>query len=179
MKYSSWVSGQSEAILKLQFLFVFLLAGVNAIYGLWGLVPREVSMQRWLLLGIFCTMTIVTYLLRKIRPGKYTYYLLIATNLFFAAGMVFIQRGMASRSSLLFAVPIIIALVSLSLSLLYVTVILSAIIYWLIVLAYYTQHPNEGYLAELYAQVLLHVLVFMFIGLVGRVFIHKLRSKKT
>jgi hypothetical protein len=90
--------------------------------------------------------------------------LLILADIGFAATNIYWERGMASRSVVLFAVPIITAATLRSRSILLAAAALSMVAYTTAAVRYFYQHYGEGYRVELWGNLLLYSAIFFVLG---------------
>lgn len=86
---------------------------------------------------------------------------LIIADLAFAAFNVYIQRGYASNSVVMFLVPIMVAAVFMSRSALIGTALLATATYAATAVSYFHLNFNEGYLSELYTEIALNMGIFL------------------
>ncbi len=111
------------------------------------------------------------------RPGteRAWVWILIITDIAFAATNIYLQRGMASRAIILFGLPIITASLLRSKSALITASVLSAVVYMTTALAYFVLNFNEGYNIELYGETIFYAV---FLLLQGRLLWALMRSKE-
>jgi K+-sensing histidine kinase KdpD len=163
-------------------LFGFIAAYSVAIIAsdAWNLIPPEVVFQRWVLAVVMLASTgAVWYLARQsARSVRYdallvSFLVLVYTGV--AAFSVYTSRGMASRSVMLFVIPVLLAGILASRVAVFAAAIMSTAAYVLAVTAYFYANPGEGYKAELYTEAVFYIaLLFVLAALV-----FSLQAKRT
>lgn len=142
------------------------------------LVTPEIVLKRWVAVGILAVIAGICWFAARIKEDDHNLkkfvWLLLITDIIFASWYVYLERGMASRSVMLYAIPIISSAILLRKGALYLTALISAIAYIVTTIAYFVLNFNEGYKLELYGEVLSRAaLLIVFSALVWTV----LRSK--
>jgi hypothetical protein len=156
---------------RLHFGLTAILAVQIIIYDAWNLIPPDVVMRRWLLVALLLVVsTIVWYLARVVKDagsGLYTglIFALILADILVASFSVYMERGMASRSVALFAVPIIVAAVLYSRAAIMATAALCVAAYVATTISYFVLNFNEGYKIELYGEVGFYSALFVLLAM--------------
>lgn len=150
-------------IVKIQFIFIALLAGQIVVFDAWQLITPEAALKRWIAVGVlFGLTTVIWYILsgrKHSKPQLHSLvWWLIAADILFASYYVYLGRGVASKSVALYAIPITISAILLSRRALVSTALLCSSAYLVAVMAYATLHFNEGYKIERYGE------IFFFAG---------------
>ncbi len=149
--------------------FVAVYAAAIIASDAWNLITPEVVLQRWTMATIMLAATgLVWYLARAGSKSPIFYTILVNALILVYIGIasysVYYSRGMASRSVMLFTIPILIAGVLASRVATFAAAILSTAAYVLTVMMYFANNPGEGYKAELYTEVGFYVALFFVIA---------------
>ena len=147
----------------------FMIAAVAlsiVIFDAGNLIPREAVISRWTLLSIlFAANTVAWFIaaqvtIRSIRIiAVFGLSLLLLT---FAGLMTYWERGMASTSTLLYALPLLTVATARDRHALIATAALSAGTYALAAVRYFNDFFNEGYRIQLWGNIVLYIsLIFI------------------
>lgn len=156
---------------RAHFLYVGLVIAQIIIYDAWKLIVPEAVLKRWLAAAAFAAViTFVWYQVRNSHATKanltYMAYALIAADILYASFSVYQQRGMASRSVILFVIPLLVAIILRSRRAIYATAMFAVIAYTTTAVSYFVINFNEGYKIELYGEVGFYsVLLFILANL--------------
>ena len=140
---------------------------------MWNLYTHEAITQLWTAAGLMLAVNTVLWYVARMNFSSNNVYvaiilLLIVADIIFASYNVLWQKGLASKSVMLFAVPIITAAVLRSRSTLLATTTLCAAAYSTISVRYFFQHYGESYRVELYGTVGFYcALFFVLAGLLA------------
>jgi hypothetical protein len=154
------------------YVFVALFAGVIIASDAWSLITNDIVLQRWtLIVSVLVLNTIIWFLARMKNDSQFYFqalaYVHILLMILFTGLLVYSQRGVASRSVILFAVPIIMSATLLSRAAIFATATLSVAAYGLAVIRYFFINYGEAYKAELYTELAFTVgLFYIFASLV-------------
>lgn len=156
-------------ITRVHFLYVAAYMLSIIIFDSWNLITHESVMQRWTLAAALLILNTVIWYLCKVKLKNDNVYrlllaVLIAADIVFAAVNVYWGRGMASKSVMLFAVPIISAALIRSRSLLLATTALSAAAYSMVSVNYFNAHYGQGFKVELYGETFLYSALFFILA---------------
>ena len=156
-------------IARFHFLYVGLFAIQTIVFHASKVITPELLLKRWLAAAILALITGLVWFVAKNRNSLAATYQIaiwgiIFADLAFAAFNVYTQRGYASKSVLLFIIPIIVASVLVNRTALYATALLAGIAYSTTAITYFVLNFNEGYSAELYAEIGLHSGLFFIIA---------------
>lgn len=129
-------------------------------------ITPDVVLWRWYAVAGLIVVATLAWLLARNRHAaanvyRWTIATVIVADLAFAAFNVYIQRGYASKSVLLFLIPIIIASALASRAALFATALLSIAVYTTTVVSYFVLNFNEGYMSEMYAEIGLYSGIFL------------------
>lgn len=171
---SSSLQQKMVGIAKLRFVVIVLLAAITIAGDAWNLLPPGAIMQRWTLLGILLGCNGVAYYacrtLQNTAWLRLTLYLQLALDIALATFLVYSERGIASKSVLLYTLPIISAGVLIRRSALYATAVVAIASYVVATLRYQFLHPGEAYKVELYSTMALYSgLLLLLAALLTRV----------
>jgi hypothetical protein len=166
---TNWLQVNLVRVVRIHFLFVLAYAISVIYYYGWKLIPAITMRQRWTVAAVMLIIvTIIWYAARQNIGSKFYYkglaFALIASDIVLAAFSVYTQRGMASRSVALFAVPIIVSTILMSRSALFATATLCTAAYSLAVIRYFTDFPSEGYQIEMYGDLVYYSAMFFIIA---------------
>ena len=126
-------------------------------------------MKRWVATaGLLVVATILWYFaknkMRSVGGFQTLIYALIIADIAFAAFNVYTQRGYASKSVVLFVIPVFVAAVLASRTALFATALLSIAAYTTIAIAYFVNNFNEGYMAELYGEIGFYSVLYLLLA---------------
>ncbi len=172
VKNSDLLTSTLETVLKITKIYhLYLIAYILSviIFDSWNLLTHEAVLQRWTAAGAFLIVnTIVWYLCRAKINSRTVYKILfislLIVGILFASINVYWQRGMASKSVLLYAIPIISAGLMRSRSLVLATAGVSAAAYSISVVRYFFENYGQGYRIELYGEIFFHAAMFFVIA---------------
>lgn len=165
-------------VARFHILFVALYVVQTIVFHASKLVTPEVLMWRWLAAAGLFTVAVLVWLVAKNRHLPASAYqaaigAVIVADLAFAAFNVYIQRGYASNSAILFLIPIIVAAVFISRSALFATALLAIAVYSTTVISYFVLNFNEGYMSEMYSEIALNSGIFLLTAGLLWVTMHK------
>jgi hypothetical protein len=150
--------------------FHFILAGLyiaqTVIFHASKVITPEVVLWRWYAVAALLATTTLVWLIvhdRHLTTSAYSWAIgaVIVVDLAFAAFNVYIQRGYASKSVVLFLIPIVVASALASRAALVGTALLAIATYTTTVVSYFVLNFNEGYMSEMYAEIGLYSGVFL------------------
>jgi hypothetical protein len=166
---AGWLQTNALRVARVHFLYIvgYMLAIV--IFDSWNLFTHDAVVQRWTLAAVLFVLTTILWYLSRLKFSADSVYvalvlLLILADIGFAATNIYWERGMASRSVVLFAVPIITAATLRSRSILLAAAALSMVAYTTAAVRYFYQHYGEGYRVELWGNLLLYSAIFFVLG---------------
>lgn len=167
--YRDWLHRSLLRLCHVHFLFLIPFVVQIVAYAAWHVLVPQMVLARWLATGGLLAVTVVVwYLAHNHRNDIATYkrlvFLLILADIALAAFNIYIQRGMASRAVMLFALPIVVSSVLLSSAALYTTAALCAVSYATSAISYFVLNFNEGYKTELYGEVSFYCATFFILA---------------
>lgn len=157
-------------ITRVHYLYILAYMFSIIIFDSWNLIEHEAVLQRWTAAGaLLIVNTIIWYLCRAKLQNENVYKILLivllVSDILFAAVNVYWQRGMASKSVMLFVVPIISAALIKSRSLLLATTTIAAAAYSIASVRYFYENYGQGFRIELYGEVFFYTaLLFVIAG---------------
>ena len=168
----------SIRVSKFHFAYVLLFFIQTVVYHASKVITPDLLLKRWVAGAALLAISVLAWLVARHRSTVSTGYQLaisglILADIAFAAFNVYTQRGYASKSVLLFVVPIIVATTLVNRSALVATAIISVAVYSTTAISYFVLNFNEGYMAELYGEIGFYsALLLMSAGLLWTT-IHK------
>jgi hypothetical protein len=180
-KQTAQLQTASLGVARIRFLFVAIFVVFVIAADAWNLIPPGAALERWTLAGVVLGANAVLWYGSRISSKSPLYYkgllyLQIILDIAVATFLVYAERGIASKSILLYMLPIATSAALASRSALYATATLCAAVYGMTVVRYQFLHPGEAYKIELYATLLFYGALFMMIAAVLSVV---LRTKRT
>lgn len=153
-------------VAKFHYLYALLYVAQTIVFHASKVITPELLLQRWIAVAGLTVVTIVVWLLGRTNQLSASVYrsaisLLILADIAFAAFNVYTQRGYASKSVLLFIIPIIVASVFVNRAALFATAALAIATYTTTVVMYFVKNFNEGYMSEMYAEIGLYSGIFL------------------
>ena len=163
--FTDWIRISLIRASRAHFALVAAYIIVIIAYDASRVITPEAVMQRWIAAASLLVITAGVWHLAHNQKNdvpslKRLLLLLISADLAMAAFNVYTQRGMASRAVLLFLIPIILSAILLNRSAIFATATISAAVYAVTAVMYFTLNFNEGYKAELYGEIGFYSAVF-------------------
>ena len=159
-----------QKITKIHFAYVGLYMASLVAFDSWNLIAHEGVVWRWQAASTLLVVNAVCwYLARTKLSGRMPYKLvalaLVVADIIFASFNVSWERGMASKSVVLFAVPIVIAAVLHSRRAILAATTFSAAAYSFVMVRYFHLHYGEGFKVELYGTIALYCGLFYILAM--------------
>lgn len=166
---SAWLQLSVLRLSRAHYWFVAAYAMLTIVLDAWNLIPFDGLGYRWGLAGLLLVVVTIVWYLSRVNNKPTSFYkglvfALIIVDILVASYLVYLDRGMASKYVVLYAVPIISSAVLLSRSALFASATLCVVGYMSGVLRYYTEHPGEGYKIEMYSTVLFYSAIFLLLS---------------
>lgn len=170
----------AQRVARLHIAFAALYGVQTIIFHATKVITPEVAWWRWLAVCALLVVAASTWMIALQRHAPINIYksclwLIIVADLAFAAFNVYIQRGYASNSVILFLIPIIVAATLASRSTLIGTALLATAVYAATTISYFQLNFNEGYLSELYGEIALSSGIFLLTAILLWTATHKHR----
>lgn len=151
---------EATRITRTMFIVVLTLLTFIIVSDSWNLILREKIV--WLVSGIFLLFIVSTVVwmlastAKQSRSSSLFYRLALVVTLMVLAGLfTYNERGMASTSTPLYVLPILVAATLKNRHILIGTAFLSIATYLYTTVAYFNLNFNEGYRVELYSKLIL------------------------
>lgn len=156
-------------IARIHFAYVLIYAGWIVVADGTHLIVPELVLQNWTMAAILFAGTAIVWNAARKKVSSNLYYralvyLLILLDIATATFNIYTQRGMASRAVMLYTIPIAVAAALLSRAAIFTTASLAAATYVVAAVRYFVVNFNEGYKAELYAEVGLYCAMFFVLA---------------
>lgn len=168
---SDWLHTTAVRVTRVHFAFIAVYILSIVVFDSWNLYTHDAAMQLWTAAGILLIVNTALWYLARMKFSNLSLYVvfvmtLVVADIIFAAYNVSWQRGLASKSVMLFTVPIITAAALRSRSALLATTTLSAAAYSLAAVRYFFDNYGQAYRIELWGTVgfysaLMFVLAFL------------------
>ncbi len=154
---SNWLQEHIVSISRVHFAYAGVYIATIVVFDAWNLITVETILERWMIAtGMLVVTAMVWYLARfKAKSALYyqgLVYSLIVMDMLVATYSVYSQRGIASKSVLLFVIPIIVSTILLSRVAIFATAIISVALYSLACVRYFYLNPGQAYKVELYGE---------------------------
>jgi hypothetical protein len=168
---NAWLQTAAVRVTRVHFLYILVYIVATVVFDSWNLYTHEAVGQLWTAAGILLVVnTIIWFQARQNYAHKSLYVFnilaLILADIAFAAFNIWWQHGLASKSVMLFTVPIVTAAVLRSRSLLLGTTTLCAAVYSTVSVRYFFENYGEGYRIELWGTIGLYSAVFFVLALI-------------
>jgi hypothetical protein len=165
-------------VARFHFVYVLIYVVQTIVYHASKLITPDVVLRRWVAVASLLVVTTAVWFISKHRTSSSRLYQLaisaiIFADLAFAAFNVYTQRGYASKSVLLFIVPIVVATVFISRRALFATAMLAIAAYTTVAVKYFVDYFNEGYMVELYGEIAFYSAIFLLVAALLWSTIHK------
>lgn len=164
-KKSSWLQTNAVRVARVHFAFIAAYMISIIVFDSWNLYTHEAVADRWTLAGGLLVINSLIWYGARMKFKDQSIYVnlllvLVAADLIFAGLNVYWERGLASKSVLLFALPLITAATLRSRSTLLATSALATATYSTAVVRYFYQHYGESYRVELYGFLAFYCALF-------------------
>lgn len=151
---------------RFHFALVLFFAVQTIVYHASRVITPDLLLKRWIATAALLVIATLVWYCAKNKVSslggfKALIYVLILADIAFASFNVYTQRGYASKSVVLFVIPIFIAASLVSRSALYATALLSVAAYSTTAVMYFVLNFNEGYLAELYGEIAFYSAIYL------------------
>ncbi len=165
-----WLQTAAVRVTRVHFVYIAAYIAATIVFDSWNLYTYDAVRQLWTAAGILLVInTVLWFLARQNYANKSLYVFnvlaLVLADIAFAAYNVYWQQGLASKSVMLFSVPIVTAAVLRSRSLLLGTTTLCAAAYSTVSVRYFFENYGSGYRVELWGTIGLYSAVFFILAL--------------
>jgi hypothetical protein len=161
----TWLQSTATRVTRVHFLYIAAYMASIIIFDTWNLLAHTAVAQRWTAAGILLVLVTLLWYLAHIKFSNESVYVglilvLVLADIVFAGFNIYWERGLASKSVILFAVPIITAATLRSRSSLFATATLSVAAYSIAIIRYFNLHYGESFRVELYGYLALFSALF-------------------
>lgn len=161
---------------RVHFALVAVLMLSTVIFDAWNLITPDAVLQRWTLVTLLLVVTTVVWYVARYHSKLALYhnvlgFCLIFADIIVATFLVYGERGMASRSVMLYAVPIVVSGILANRRAVYATASIATAFYALAAVRYFVVNFNEGYKIELYGTIGLYSAVFFVVAAITSILI--------
>ncbi len=173
---SNWLHTTAVRVTRVHFAFIGAYILSIVVFDSWNLYTHDAARQLWTAAGVLLIVNTVLWYLARMKFSKLSWYVvivmvLVVADILFAAYNVSWQRGLASKSVMLFTIPIITAATLRSRSALMAATTLSVAAYSLAVVRYFFSNYGQAYRIELWGTVafysaLMFILAFLLMIIV-------------
>lgn len=165
-----WLQTTAVRVTRVHFIFIAAYIAATIVFDSWNLYTHEAVTQLWTAAGVLLALNTILWFLGRQTYANQSLYVfnvlgLILADIAFAAYNVYWQQGLASKSVILFAVPIVAAAALRSRSILLGTATLCAAIYSTVSVRYFFENYGQGYRVELWGTIGLYSAVFFILAL--------------
>lgn len=165
----SWLQSRLASISRIHFAYAGVYIAAIIAFDAWNLITPDAIVQRWLVGAAMLIVTaLVWYGSRAAKKTAAYYqllaYVLIALDLFVATYGVYTQRGIASKSVLLYVIPITVAAMLLSRVAIFATAVISIALYSLACVRYFYLNLGQAYKVELYGEVAFYCAMLFIVA---------------
>lgn len=170
-------------LVRAHLLYVLVFIGAIIVGDAWNVITTEIVLQRWTIAAVMAIVTAIVWYASRQKTNASSYYQLlvvmfIALDLFVAAYSVYVQRGIASKSVLLFVIPIIVSAVLASRAAVFAVSTIATAAYVLASVRYFYLNPGQAYKAELYGEVAYYIgLMYLVATLVWIILLRQRPTK--
>ncbi|HEY5550049.1 MAG TPA: hypothetical protein VIK37_02530 [Candidatus Saccharimonadales bacterium] len=179
---SHWLQTTAVRVTRVHFVYIGAYILATIVFDSWNLYTHEAVTQLWTAAGVLLVINAVLWLSARQNYANKSLYVfnilaLVLADIAFAAYNVYWQQGLASKSVMLFAVPIVTAAVLRSRNILLSTTTLCAAVYSTVAVRYFFENYGQGYRVELWGTIGLYSTVFFIIALLLMVIIKPTNEK--
>jgi uncharacterized membrane protein YgdD (TMEM256/DUF423 family) len=139
------------------FIALFILSIV--LFDSWNLITREAIIDRWTIITMVLVINTFVWFGASqqwpVRTRKLPIAVLAGTLLLFAGLMTYWERGMASTTTILYALPILVIAIAKNRHALQATAILAVGTYSFAAVKYFNDYFNEGFRIQLWGSIIL------------------------
>lgn len=166
----NFLKSRAVRVSRFHFALVLLFSVQTIVYHASKVITPDLVLKRWIATASLLVIATILWYFAKNRVTslggfKAIIYALIIADIAFASFNVYTQRGYASKSVVLFVIPIFMAAVLTSRSALLATALLSVAAYTTTAVTYFVKNFNEGYMAELYGEIAFYSVLYLLLAL--------------
>lgn len=177
-----WLQTTAVRVTRVHFLFIAAYILATIVFDSWNLYTHEAVTQLWTAAGVLLVINTTLWFLARQNYANKSFYVfnvlgLMLADIAFAAYNVYWQQGLASKSVILFTVPIVAAASLRSRSILLGTATLCAAAYSTVSVRYFFENYGQGYRVELWGTIGLYSAVFFVLALLLMVIIKPTKER--
>jgi hypothetical protein len=162
---SNWLQSTAVRVTHIHFVFIAAFIASIVVFDSWNLFTHVEISNRWTAAGILLIVNTICWFVARMKfSGAIVYMALIMLIIIFTASIIYWERGLASKSVVLFAIPIITSATLRSRSALLATASLCAAAYSTSAVRYFNLHYGESFRVELYGYVGLFCASFFILA---------------
>jgi hypothetical protein len=155
---NNWLQTTAVRLTRIHFAYVAFYLLSIIIFDTWNLYSHDATKQLWTAGGVLLVCNVLLWFIARLKSNNTWFYIgvvlaLILVDIIFASYIVWWQRGLYSKSVMLYTIPIISAAALRSRSILLATTTLSAAAYSTISVRYFFTNYGLAYRVELWGTV--------------------------
>lgn len=155
---SNWLQTHVVSTARVHFAYAVVYIFAIVVFDAWNLITPDNIIERWMVAAALLIVTsLVWYAAQTSHKSELYYkglaYLLIGIDLFVATYGVYSQRGIASKSVVLYVIPIIVSAVLLSRVAIFAVTTISVALYSAACVKYFYLNQGQAYKVELYGEI--------------------------
>lgn len=165
----NWLQTNTVRVARAHFAFIAAYMISIVVFDSWNLYTHEAVSNRWSLAGALLVLNTVVWYVGRMKFSSPSVYvnsvlLLIAADIIFSGMNVYWERGLASKSVILFVVSLITAATLRSRSTLLAASALATAAYSTAAVRYFYQHYGESFRVELYGYISFYCGLFFVLA---------------
>ena len=144
---------------RTMYFFIAVFALSIIVFDSGNLITKQAVIQRWTLLTILTVVNTIAWYIGAQQPLKsrsLNTFILSVVLVLFAGYMTYWERGMASSSTILYALPMLVVATLKNRHALIAITASSAAVYSLAAVKYFNDFFNEGYRIQLWGNIILY-----------------------
>lgn len=167
---ADWLQTTAVRITRVHFLYIAAYIIATIVFDSWNLYTHQAVSQLWTAAGVLLAINTILWYLARMKHSKNSFYVaivlvLVAADIIFASYNIWWQHGLASKSVMLFAVPIVTAATLRSRSTLLAATTLSAVAYSTVSVRYFFTNYGFSYRVELWGTIGLYSAIMFVLAL--------------
>lgn len=173
----NWLQTTAVRVTRVHFLYIAAYIVATIVFDSWNLYTHQAVSQLWTAAGVLLAINTILWYLARMKNSNGSFYVaivlvLINADIFFASYNIWWQHGLASKSVMLFAVPIVTAATLRSRSTLLATTTLSAVAYSTVSVRYFYTNYGFSYRVELWGTIGFYSAVMFILALLLMVMVN-------
>lgn len=166
---ANWMQTNAIRNTRIHFLYVAAYILATIVFDSWNLYTYKAVSQLWTAAGLLLAAVAIIWFVSRMKfTNNFVYtslvWILILADIAFASYNVYWQHGLASKSVMLFTVPIVTAATLYSRSTLLATTTLCAAAYSTVSVRYFFQNYGLSYRVELWGTIGLYSAIFFVLA---------------